>query len=193
MRIETTIGPCTLRKRGATWYARIQKKQCRWEINLGTGEVAAAIAVAQERIPAAVLGRQALLSSEAGVPNQAYYRAMYPDVRARAKRHGYDFTLTEHDWKSLVARASGRCELTGIVFSLAKTASAYRAPFAPSVDRIDASKGYTPANVRFVCCSVNYALQDWGVGVFEAVCLAYASRALASFAGDRTEHGFQAS
>jgi hypothetical protein len=192
MRVETTVGPCSLRKRGSTWYARIQRKRHRWEVNLGTGETAAAIAVAQERIPAVVLGRQILLSP-AGVPNESYYRGMYADIRARAKKLGYEFSLTEQDWQDLVSRASGRCELTGIVFSLAKSTSSFRAPYAPSVDRIDASKGYTAANVRFVCCSVNYALQDWGIGVFDAMCLAYASKRLADLAGDETEHGFRAS
>lgn len=193
MRVETSVGPCTLRKRGNLWYARIQKKQYRWEVNLGTGDAPQAVSVAQEKIPAVVLGRQELLSSDASIPNAAYYRGMLADVRARAKRHAHEFSLTDMQWEEVLRRSSGRCELTGIVFNLARTASAYRAPFAPSVDRIDATKGYTAANVRMVCCAVNYALQDWGVGVFEAVCLAYAARRIAGLAGEMAEQPIPAS
>jgi hypothetical protein len=186
MRIETTVGPCTLRKRGAFWYARIQRKKRRLEIHLRTQDAAQAVANAHELVPSAILGRQELLTSSDSIPNEAYYRGMYGDVRARARRNGQEFALTEYDWMELIDRANGRCELTGIVFSLVRTLGAYRAPFAPSVDRIDAAVGYTRSNVRFVCCAVNYALQDWGIGVFDTITLSYAAKKIGRMAGEIT-------
>lgn len=55
--------------------------------------------------------------------------------------------------------------------------SVWRArPFAPSLDRIDARKGYTTDNVRLVAWVVNHALGDWGEEVFAKIARAYVDR-----------------
>jgi len=51
---------------------------------------------------------------------------------------------------------SGYCEVTGIEFDLGSRGGKW-APFAPSVDRIDCSKGYTKDNCRVVCVIFNMA------------------------------------
>ncbi len=49
-------------------------------------------------------------------------------------------------------------------------------PFAPSLDRIDSSKGYEEGNVRIVCLMVNLAMNTWGHGPLEKVALALADK-----------------
>lgn len=78
---------------------------------------------------------------------------------------------------AMVARANGRCEVTGIPFSDQSVGGARRRPWVPTVDRIDAAKGYEPGNIRLVCCAANIALNDWGDDVFnQMVDAAYRKR-----------------
>lgn len=184
MRVETTAGPCTLRKRIRYWYARVQRKGQRHEINLETEDATEAVLRAQERVPNALMGRQELLASGTGLPGVDYYRVLLKNARCRAARNGVPFTLTPEEWDALVKRAAGKCELTGIVFTLAKGKTGFRAPFAPSIDRINNDIGYVAANVRLVCVAVNWALSDWGAGVLDAIAFAYTAKRLGQFAGE---------
>jgi hypothetical protein len=69
----------------------------------------------------------------------------------------------------------GRCALTGIGFDLRVVGTGQaRRPFAPSLDRIDASAGYTRDNIRLVCQAVNFALNAFGEDVFREIALAAA-------------------
>ncbi len=103
-----------------------------------------------------------------------YHRRYYENVtgravavlgvtRIRAKRKGLEFTLTKQwmDTKMLI----GCCEVSGIPFDLSRNGLRLKtkAPFAPSVDRKDNSKGYTPDNSRLVCAVVNFAMNEWGL------------------------------
>lgn len=56
----------------------------------------------------------------------------------------------------------GVCELSGIVIERVAPGDYRTHPFAPSLDRIQPSKGYTKENVRLVCFAVNRARSDWG-------------------------------
>lgn len=174
MRVETSVGQCTLRKRGSIWYARIQHKRQRFEFPLDTDSQELATIRAQKLVPARLKGRLELV--EKGAPTKHYYSRMYCDMRARARSKGLPFDVSRDEWNNLVMQAGDRCQLTGIPFSLSKAAAGYRAPFAPSIDRIRPADGYTLANIRLVCVSVNYALADWGLGVFETVCNAFVQR-----------------
>jgi hypothetical protein len=49
-------------------------------------------------------------------------------------------------------------------------------PYAPSIDRINPKRGYTPDNVRLVVFAINTMLLDWGPTVLERVASAYAYR-----------------
>jgi len=88
------------------------------------------------------------------------------------------FTLSQDDIAAMASRAAGKCELTGIPFDLSPRESS-RNPFAPSLDRIDCKRGYEQGNVRLVLAAVNYALSDWGEGVFSRIAFAYVERQLA--------------
>lgn len=69
-------------------------------------------------------------------------------TKARAKRTHREFTITR-EWAE--ARWTGHCEFTGIAFVLDIKGHA----FAPSIDRVDSAKGYTPENSRFVVHAFN--------------------------------------
>lgn len=87
---------------------------------------------------------------------------LHAACKKRAKVRGLAFALTVQDVEQLLADSRGRCALTGIGFDLRRRDGERRRKWAPSIDRIENSAGYTPANVRLVCSSVNIALNDFG-------------------------------
>lgn len=101
------------------------------------------------------------------------YRLLYRRTQLNAAKRGIAFILQPHEFDQVIGRARGRCELTGIKFATGVIAGAYRRPFLPSLDRINAGGAYELANVRLVCCAVNAALSDWGLDVFERLATAY--------------------
>jgi hypothetical protein len=94
----------------------------------------------------------------------SFMQAVY-SARKRAKDRGFTCELGEDEALALWRRCKGRCELTGIPFELGRPDGCIRRPFAPSIDRVDASKPYTKDNTRVVCTSVNLAMNQWGDGV----------------------------
>lgn len=56
----------------------------------------------------------------------------------------------------------GVCQLSGLPFDLHPTKETYLNPYAPSLDRIDFKKGYTPKNTRVVLSAVNSTLNQFG-------------------------------
>jgi hypothetical protein len=94
---------------------------------------------------------------------QAYgrgYRQRGLHILSRCKRRadgkGQAFDLTE-DW--IESRLSlGTCELSGLKFTPRGDNEARMA----SIDRRDATKGYTQDNCRVICWALNAAFNDWG-------------------------------
>jgi hypothetical protein len=79
------------------------------------------------------------------------------NAKRRAQEKGIPFDLDRLD---LIERiTAGRCEVTGLPFDLA--AGAGLNPWAPSIDRIDSTKGYTPDNVQVVVSAYNIAKGPW--------------------------------
>jgi hypothetical protein len=94
----------------------------------------------------------------------------------RAKQKHIEYTLSSSFLEELWSIQEGKCALTRIEFQIPQERTGGKAsPFAPSIDRIDCSKGYTPDNVRLVCVVVNYALNEFGEDVFRQICQAYLS------------------
>lgn len=92
-------------------------------------------------------------------------------TRSRKKSVPFDLTL---DWLLETAEKQDfRCLLTGIEFYAKSGTKGKIDPFAPSLDRIEPSKGYTRANVRIISRAVNTMLLDWGQDVFELVARSY--------------------
>jgi len=82
--------------------------------------------------------------------------------RARRVGRSYEprlFDLALERYRS----QNGRCALSGIEFDLREVGQgAAKRPFAPSLDRVDATGGYTADNVRLVCQAVNFVLNAYG-------------------------------
>jgi hypothetical protein len=81
----------------------------------------------------------------------------------RANRLSPSPGFTEEDMMTVWERCEGRCAVSGLEFTevLVGTGRAKR-PYAPSLDRIDRSRGYEPENVRLVTAVANFAMNAWG-------------------------------
>lgn len=58
---------------------------------------------------------------------------------------------------------TGKCAATGIRFDYGKSSGKF-SPWQPTVDRIDSSVGYIPANCHVVCWAYNRAKGDGSHG-----------------------------
>jgi hypothetical protein len=88
-------------------------------------------------------------------------------LRARSRRKGFACEMQLPELRSLLLRCNGRCEVTGM--KLHTTWEGKRHPMAPSIDRIDSSKGYVRGNCRVVCYAVNVAMLHWGEDTFSQI------------------------
>jgi hypothetical protein len=92
----------------------------------------------------------------------AWVRALYFNAERRSAEARRAFAIRPADLLMAWRQAGGRCAVSGIDFDLDAVMSRRRAPFAPSLDRIDSSLGYVPGNIRLVCQIVNFAMNEWG-------------------------------
>lgn len=84
----------------------------------------------------------------------------------RAQQKGLPMDIT-HEWikERLV---EGVCAVTGLPFVL-EINRTRKHPRAPSLDRIDSTKGYTQDNVRVVLWAVNAGCMEWGLDEYLAI------------------------
>ena len=105
--------------------------------------------------------------------------SMWHTLKKGAEQRGLDFEISQ-DWlynKILL----GRCEKTGIPFVLdadehedsVTSKGQVRNPWAPSIDRIDSTKGYTEENCVIVCYVYNMAKGAFDESVVEQFCRGY--------------------
>ncbi len=201
VKVSCQYGKLTMYRRAACgfWHVRKQINGMRLSISTKTSDVdeAREVALAYVRHKAA----EALMDSvppgadarlAPGRSRRQYsvldgdYRAMYSSAIKRSAKSGVPFALTEQDMQCLVQRAAGKCEVSGLEFCYATHKHASRAPFAPSLDRIDSRFGYSLANCRIVCVAVNWAMSDWGESVLQRIAFAISARALAQ----KASHSF---
>lgn len=108
-------------------------------------------------------------TATAGIPNR-FLKELWYGTKNRAKRRGTECTLTFDDMLTLARRANGRCELTRIHWDLNSIVQGgMKRPWIPSLDRRNASQGYTMENCRMVCWAVNVALNEWGEAVLRRI------------------------
>lgn len=82
-------------------------------------------------------------------------RTMFQALRRGARMREIPFILLVSDIEAKFEQQNWKCARTGIQFEL--TAGEGRKPFAPSVDRIDNSRGYEPGNIQIVIWMYNIA------------------------------------
>lgn len=97
------------------------------------------------------------------------------DIKNRSKVKGWKFDITTDFIQELFRNQNGKCAITKIPFTFNRTKhhstkGRKKDPFSPSLDRIDAGKGYTKNNVRLVCLVVNLALNEFGDKIFVQMC-----------------------
>lgn len=78
----------------------------------------------------------------------------YGSIKARAKRLGYD-CLSLEEYRKIAAPMV--CSKTGIKLEWNRYKQGFHSPWAPSLDRIENSKGYELENVQLVCWLYNQA------------------------------------
>jgi hypothetical protein len=98
------------------------------------------------------------------------YKASLRSAKKRAAIKGIDFTITDEEADTIWRRCGAACEVTKIPFDVTRSTLGERRPYAPSIDRVDCSLGYTAANVRVVCVAVNIAMNEWGEDVLYRLC-----------------------
>lgn len=103
-------------------------------------------------------------------------RGVLRSAQYRSARRGLEFAIDEQWCIDTLRAQRGRCALTGLRFSRDGTGQRGRDPYAPSLDRIDNARGYTPCNTRIVLFAVNIMLSDWGEHVFNEIVSAYRAR-----------------
>ena len=84
--------------------------------------------------------------------------SLVANCRTRARRRDLAFDLDGMVTEIQRRIDAGKCEVTGALFDL----SPGRKWNSPSIDRIDAKRGYLPNNIRVVCQAMNLAMGDWG-------------------------------
>lgn len=86
-------------------------------------------------------------------------KKLLQQCRGSAKRRGHECTITVEMIGEMLAPMV--CSVTGLPLSLDYAGESRNNPWAPSVDRIDSSRGYVLGNVRVVCCAFNLARNEW--------------------------------
>lgn len=100
---------------------------------------------------------------------------LFNQCRRRAKDRHQECTITADDIEGMLAPMT--CSATGLPLTWGHEGDSVRNPWAPSIDRVDGSKGYVPGNVRVVCVLYNLARNDFPDEAVMAMAKALAARA----------------
>jgi hypothetical protein len=112
--------------------------------------------------PAVRVRRAAYSAQQYALPKKRL-KMLFISAKHGSKKRGIEFKLGA-EW--LAAQSLEKCAATGIPFDFERPPDGLsRHPWAPSIDRIDSSKGYVPGNVHFVCWAYNVAKHEFSVGV----------------------------
>lgn len=95
-------------------------------------------------------------------------------VKYRAKKNGVEFTITRDD-----IVIPSHCPIFGIelFFMEAGSDNKVKNPNAPSIDRIDSTKGYIPGNVLICSWRANFLKNDSTVDELQKLAMFYAALA----------------
>lgn len=164
--VEQALVPRGLYRRGGTWLIDKRIRGIRLYKSLDTPDYPLALERYQREV-------NRLRTSRAESDWEKNVREMLADQTSwlyktharlirRGRASGKGCTITLPQLAATVMLSCGRCQVTGIPFSDQRPAGARTAPFQPSIDRIDSSRGYEDGNVRVTLLCVNLAMRDWG-------------------------------
>jgi hypothetical protein len=102
-------------------------------------------------------------------------RQLLKQCKQSAAKRELECTLTEEEVEAMLAPMA--CSATGLPLTWERDGDSYRRPWAPSIDRINCSKGYVPGNVRVVCSAFNTMRNEFPDEVVFALAKALAARA----------------
>lgn len=86
---------------------------------------------------------------------------LYHAACRRARTKNLPIDIDKEYLLHLVELSNNCCQVTGIKFDYDRNPKYGKNPYAPSLDRIDSSKGYTKGNVQLVVFMYNTAKGDW--------------------------------
>lgn len=109
-----------------------------------------------------------------------FFANLIRSTKARSVKNNFNFDLDKDFIEQLFIKQSGLCAVSKLKFVFEKDNNFKRRPFAPSLDRIDPSKGYIKSNIRFVCVIVNLALNEFGDKSFDLMCRSYVKNNICS-------------
>ena len=100
---------------------------------------------------------------------ERFLNHLLSSAKARAREAGMPFDLDDSPGfvAGLYETQRGLCAVSRLKFNLTSFPEALvKHPYAPSIDRVLSSGGYTKDNVRLVCVAVNFGLGQWGEEVY---------------------------
>ena len=102
---------------------------------------------------------------------------IFSAARTRAKNKNLIFDLTLDFIFKMFDNQNGVCSLTGLKLDTGfKIRGVNFNPYAPSLDKIDANKGYIRDNVRIVSVIANLSLNGFGDLIFDEMCRSYVNK-----------------
>lgn len=95
-------------------------------------------------------------------------KKMLANATGRSKKKSMETDMTVEAIIDMMRKQSFRCAVSLLPFDLewGRRIGAKRNAYAPSLDRINNSVGYTVANCRVVLAAVNYAMNEWGLDTY---------------------------
>lgn len=102
------------------------------------------------------------------------FKMLHIGAKTRAKKKGIPYNIDDVFLQQMSETQGDKCLLTGIPFELSSDKGFAFRPYAPSVDRKDNARGYTPDNVQLVCVIVNKAKNEYPQSMFDEMCTARA-------------------
>lgn len=89
------------------------------------------------------------------------FKRILSSAESRVRNKNLEFNINSDLLNVLAMLQNYKCAVTGIQFDLSYRNEYFKNPRAPSIDRINNSKGYTADNIQLVCAWYNLMKNEW--------------------------------